>query len=91
MASYEDENGEPVVVPCTVHDLRRSWAELLRTECKLDRETVDLMLAHTPQNADTTSTTYQKLRIDMQSAAVVDGWQRWDAWCSEAISKAEGF
>ncbi|HCC4460648.1 TPA: tyrosine-type recombinase/integrase [Citrobacter freundii] len=91
MASYEDENGERIETPCTVHDLRRSWAELLRTECKLDRETVDLMLAHTPQNADSTSTTYQKLRLDMQSAAVMNGWRKWDEWCNGEMCKAEGF
>lgn len=88
MAGYEDENGDRVLVPCTVHDLRRTWAELLRLECKLDRETVDLMLAHTPQTADGTSQTYQKLKLDHQSAAVSNGWQRWDQWWQEDAQSA---
>lgn len=90
-AGYEDDNGERVTVPCTVHDLRRTFAELLRTECKLDRETVDLMLAHTPQNADATSTAYQKLALDLNSEAVAAGWRKWDEWCNGEMCKAEGF
>lgn len=76
----EASDGEGNTAKCTIHDLRRTWAELLRTECKLDRETVDLMLAHTPQTADGTSQTYQKLKLDHQSTAVVEGWQRWEQW-----------
>lgn len=80
MASYDDEQtGEPVAVPCTVHDLRRSWSNILRIDVGLERETVDLMLAHTLQDYDQTSRTYQKIK-DIHAAAVADGWQRWDAY-----------
>lgn len=79
-AHYTDDiTGEPVNVPCTVHDLRRSWANILRLDVGLERETVDLMLSHTLQDYDQTSKTYQKI-ADIHAAAVAEGWQRWDAY-----------
>lgn len=82
MASFEDEQtGEPHTVPCTVHDLRRSWANLLRMEVKLDRETVDLMLAHTLSGYDETSRAYQKVKA-IHEQDVADGWRRWSEWWS---------
>lgn len=88
MASYTDEQtGEPVEVPCTVHDLRRSWANILRIEVGLDQETTDLMLAHTLQNYDQTSKTYQKI-ADIHAANVADGWRRWDTYWQQGAEQS---
>ncbi|HHA1726599.1 TPA: hypothetical protein ACOEB2_002766 [Enterobacter cloacae] len=88
MAGYTDEQtGEPVEVTCAVHNLRRSWANILRIEVRRDQEKTDLMLAHTSQNYVQTSKTYQKI-AEIHTANVADGWRRWNSYWRQAIEQS---
>lgn len=83
-ATGTDDNGE--IHDLTPHDLRRSFATLIRTSQEdggpgIDADLVDLMLAHNLK-ADAVRATYQR-QAKIYEAAIRKAWSRVSNWWNE--------